>query len=272
MAGCDRPLQADCGGHSVGGAPAVADHGRFHRRLRETGQSALPGGNALCADGLRGYVALAVFQCVPDQLQRKPGGQCRLDFQSLLSPHHYPRRQRDRQRGGSVHLVQLVVADDALLQFFAAAADSMRPPPHPAGRTVGPGHRAAALRPERRLSGFPPYRPVHHPIRTLCFAGGFFQRYHPRKMADALCLQSHGRRHRRLPLGGLGQHSLSGFLAVPVRDNVRRPALDRHPLFPKHGKNLCRHHLGEGHERDHQSGRTGKKISHPARRPRTGAV
>lgn len=251
MAGCHRPLQADCCGHSVGGASAFTDHGRFHCCLRETGQSALRGGNTLCADGLRGHAALAVFQCFPDQLQRKLGGQCGLDFQSLLSPHHYSRRQCDRQRRGSVHFVQFVVADDALLQFFAAAADSMRSPPHPPGRPVGFRHGAAALRPERRLSGFPPYRPVHHSIRALCFAGGLFQRHHPGKMADALCLQSHGRRHRRLPLGGVGQYSLSGFLVVPVHDDLRRPALARDSLFPKHGKNLCRHHLEEGHERDH---------------------
>lgn len=195
VAGYHRALQADCGGYSVGSAPTFADHGRFYRRLRETGQSPLAGGNALCADGLRGHAALAIFQRVPDQLQRKPGGQCQLDFQSVLSPHHYPRRKRDRQRRGSVHLVQLFIADDVLLQFFAAAANSMRPSPHPVGGTVGPGHGVAALLPERRLSGFPQYCPVHHPIRTLYFAGGFFQRHHPGKMAGALCLQSHGRRH-----------------------------------------------------------------------------
>lgn len=252
MAGCHRALQADGRGRAVGGVAPLADNDRLHCRIRQACQTALAGGHALCPDGLRGHVALAVFQRVAHQLQRKSCGQRRTDFQSLLSPDHHSRRQRDSERRGYVHLLQSVAAFDALLQFPAPAANHLRHSSHSSCGVAGLGRGTPALLLKRRLSGFPPHRSVYHPVRTLCLAGRLFQQHHPGKMADALRLQPHGRRHRRLPLGGAGQHSLSGVFVVGIHDHLRRSAVDRHSLLPKHRKNIRRRHLGEEHGRDHQ--------------------
>src|SRR5580704_2659405 len=242
MARYRGPLQTDRDRRRLGLGPSGADHAGL-RRLPPPRR--LPAGQGAGSDpGICRRAALAVLFQRAVGIVGQPDRQCQPDIENLFSApaHSFGRGRHDLDRFR--HHLRAAARPDAVVRFPAVLADRRLAVLHPAG--IRPGFR---LRPvfrgaECRVSRLPLCRAFHRAVRAVRVADRVLDRGRAAKVAAALCAQSSGRHHRRLPLVVAGRacraRSADG-LAIGGRDGCGHRA--GHLVFSPHGTQLRRRHM-----------------------------
>ena len=146
------------------------------------------------------HAAVDLLQRLPGQRHAKRRRQCLAYLQGLFSAPHRPGRRGRHVARRFPDLVHHPLRGDALVPLPAELASGFPSLLRPARLHRGARARAVPHRADRQVPRLPHHHAACRLARLVHHAGLLCQHHRPRHLAPALFAQSHGRRHRRIPL------------------------------------------------------------------------
>lgn len=219
MARHRRALQANGDRRRVERHSPAADDGRVHRSVRQAREAAF-GQRALRDIGLCGDASLAVLLKRSDSQQREPCRQRKYDLEGLLPATGDPHQLGNRQLRRFSAVVRDPSGVDAVLSIRSELANAGVAASDSARVRHSDGRRLMVCVAQREIPRLPIHRSFSRAVRDLHLAGRLFQRHRSAAVAIALFIESHGRSHRRIPVGDHRRRHRALRAGVPTVDRA----------------------------------------------------
>ena len=160
--------------------------------------------------------------------------------QGLFPPDHRSCQFGYRRPGRFLHLPGYPRWTHGLVRFRPGLADHLAPSVSVPGTCLCLWLRTLDFGAQCAIPGFPVCGAVHDPVRAVYLPGRFQQQHRAGTVAHALLPQSHGRSHRRVPLGHYRQNRYNLLAGVLALRSIGGTDLYKWFLvFQKNGKKFC---------------------------------